>query len=157
MINKKKGFTLIELILAMAISSIVLLSITQTFILSLHNYQRQYSVVSLEMDTRLFISTVSSDIKRADEVKIDGNTLIITRDSQPIIYIKEGTNIKRSSNVILQNASEFYFNITDGILEVLVKTKYKDQEYNLGVKFLLDGKVVSTWIRKSVKMKMGMY
>lgn len=144
MINKKKGFTLIELILAMAISSIVLLSITQTFILSLHNYQRQYSVVSLEMDTRLFISTVSSDIKRADEVKIDGNTLIITRDSQPIIYIKEGTNIKRSSNVILQNASEFYFNITDGILEVLVKTKYKDQEYNLGVKFLLDGKVVST-------------
>lgn len=143
MSNKKRGFTLIELILAIAISSIIMLAITQVFIFSLNNYQRQYSVVSLEMDTRTFISTLSSDIRRADEIKIDGNTLTITKDKHSITYIKDGTNIKKNSNSILQNVLEFNFNIIDGVLDVSVKTKYKDQEYNLSVKFLLEGKVVS--------------
>ncbi len=64
------GFTLMELLTTMAISSVVVAFVTGTVIHALHAQDRQVDQVAALNDTKLAFERVTRDIRRADPLRV---------------------------------------------------------------------------------------
>jgi prepilin-type N-terminal cleavage/methylation domain-containing protein len=64
-INKVKGLTLIELLIAMAISAILIAAIYRTFILQQKTYTVQEQVVDMQQNVRVAINRMMREIRMA--------------------------------------------------------------------------------------------
>jgi len=76
--NRSKGFTLIEILLAIAISSVVMLALYQTFNLQQKTYIVQDDVASMQQSLRTAMLFLSSDIRMAGyDPLVSGNFAIL--------------------------------------------------------------------------------
>lgn len=65
-----EGFTLVELLTTMAISSVVIAFVTGTVIHALRTQDRQVTQVAALNDTKLAFERVTRDIRRADPLRV---------------------------------------------------------------------------------------
>lgn len=99
-INNRKGVSLIELIITMAILSIVMIGIYSLLRVGSNSYRigsRQYYSQS---DVRLAVDTISKEIRYATEVKLLSTkpTSIANSDTYNYFYIEEGSLVFSAYN-----------------------------------------------------------
>lgn len=79
--NKKKGFTMVELIAVMTIVSIVGLIINSLFLNANKSFEKVRDESYLQNEARIIFSTFESDIKMAKEfsnnMSVSGNSLVV--------------------------------------------------------------------------------
>jgi len=98
-IKKRKGITLIELIIAIALMGTVLMVGYSFFSTSLKSYGSQIDNVDNQARARQVIRHISGEIRKADEIEIEDN------DSIKI----DGTlyRFQKDTNTLLRNENDF--------------------------------------------------
>ena len=83
-----KGITLVELIIAIAIATIVITSIAFFMSNSSKNYKKVNEEVSLQMEAQTILNQLNDLILEADNVKMKDNILFIYNESESNYFIK---------------------------------------------------------------------
>lgn len=103
-INKKsKGLTLIELIVAMGIFSVIIVIVVGLFVATLKGYRKSAALQNVQENARFLLDFMTKEIRQSTITSVvgaggyHGNTLNIRRpDNTNITYIFDGTNIQRT-------------------------------------------------------------
>jgi prepilin-type N-terminal cleavage/methylation domain-containing protein len=102
-INKKsKGITLIELIVAMGIFSVIIVIVVSLFAATLRGYRKSAALQNVQENARFLLDFMTKEIRQSTIISVvgaggyHGYTLNIKRpDDTEITYIFDGTNIQR--------------------------------------------------------------
>lgn len=98
--TEQKGFTLIELVIYIALISVLLLVISQIFIASLDAQTESEAVSSVDQDGRFLLSRLSYDMSRADDViepvsfGTPASTLILLINGDTYTYSQNGNQLQ---------------------------------------------------------------
>jgi len=79
-----------------------------------------------EMEWTVFCSQIKKEIRTSSHAEIVSEKLILTKDTDTVIYEKYGSNLRRRVNstgheIILQNVREFSFTLINNAVRVTVK------------------------------------
>ncbi len=102
--TNNKGFTLIEVVVAIALSSVVLLSVTVITVTSQRTYTSLYNTVNLQYNTQILNSQLEQTIINCNGVIYYNKD---TLDLCVVNFNKDGTNTLHSYKV--SNAAMYYF------------------------------------------------
>ncbi len=97
--NYKKGFTLIELSLYMAMFSFILLVLLQIFTALLEKQVEVETTSSVQSDRAFILARLTYDITRADSITTpatpgaQGNTIQLVIDGQTVTYTQTNNNL----------------------------------------------------------------
>ncbi len=101
MINNKKGVTLIELIIVIAILSIVIIMGYSVYFFGIKNFTTQTSSLNNQSNVRYAVSLISKEIRKAHTVETSSNELEI-----------DGTvKYKLENNAIMEYGNELVIDI----------------------------------------------
>lgn len=98
-IMSQKGFTLVELMLYMALMSIFLVVLTELFLSTLETKKESDAISSVEQDGRFILARLSFDLNRASQVTTPssvGSTtqnLTVVINGNPYTYELTGNNL----------------------------------------------------------------
>ena len=115
----KKGLTLIELLIAIAIFTIVITLAGTLFVSGFRNYEKVSSILTGQSGTRLVMYEISKELRNAtaDEITINATNTSITIDDVTFTYSSENTyvSVTRSgtTSIIARNISGFYVELVD--------------------------------------------
>ncbi|HZK44486.1 MAG TPA: prepilin-type N-terminal cleavage/methylation domain-containing protein [Syntrophomonadaceae bacterium] len=138
----QKGFTLVEVLLALAISSIVISGFFSLVWTTTKAYENGISFSDNQYMARRAITDIEKDIKAAYSVEIPTEAeLFLNKKSKgkrnaEIRYRinKENDNLLRNSIPIAENLKRLEFKQnrdTNGLVEVKVEVEYKGEKYSL--------------------------
>lgn len=110
--NNEKGVTLVELLLALAIISMILLLIGNVQLFGQKQFTSQNKNIDQQANVRLAAKMITKEIRKANEVEIDGNTLKIGDD----VFELKGTDIEKNGEAIIHHIDDLKFTpLNDGI------------------------------------------
>jgi len=96
---KKKAFTLVELMVAMVVAAIVILTVAAVLLMAYRSWNTNNAYVSLRRDAAFAVELMARDIRESKLVDIDDNTAnqLILYDSGNVkgytaTYTRSGTN-----------------------------------------------------------------
>ncbi|MCH1626588.1 prepilin-type N-terminal cleavage/methylation domain-containing protein [Ferdinandcohnia quinoae] len=119
MLRNNKGVTLVEVIVVVALLSLVLILITSVNIFGHKQLAQQSSQIENQSNAREAINLITKEIRRAstveelkDGISIDG-----------IKYIFEDHSIKKNNTILISNIDDLEIIITDGDTETEGRTK----------------------------------
>lgn len=103
--NSEKGITLVELLSALALLSMVLLLANSIHIFTVKQSNVQKVEIQRQADDRLAMSIITKEIRKADPTKVEvtGNTVTIDGTS----YYLDGTSLKKGGEVLVSNIEKF--------------------------------------------------
>lgn len=138
-LNNQQGFTLIEVLLALAIGSIVIMGFFFVFWAASNAYEWGAISVDIQYMGRRAISDIEKDIKEATSININQelNQLVLNEESENeiIYYVKDGNLIKAYKKVslpIAENVNEIEFSQSEnGLVEVMVEVENQGRKYKL--------------------------
>lgn len=147
----KKGFTLIEAVIYIALYSIVMVMFLNFFIIFLRNSQKSSITVEIQNNARFALSKIASEVKKAEKIEIpeaDHNhtlKLNVTLLNEKGVY--ENKNIKyyvdhdknrlyrmsgSTSNILSENIEDISFNFEkNSLLSITISSKYKGETYSI--------------------------
>ncbi|MCY6354060.1 prepilin-type N-terminal cleavage/methylation domain-containing protein [Clostridium sp. ZS2-4] len=99
----KKGFTILELIISLAIASILILIITRMFFYEFKNYKKfiiQDRNESYAKEALRFIETQVENIINKD-IEIEGKKLTIKKNNGDVSIIEKKTNSNKKHKIII--------------------------------------------------------
>lgn len=110
----KKGFTLVELIVAGFITSLIVLAATGPFV-SLIQYQRESkNIDDLNDNIQVILNVLDKELRTASNVSYDGSTLSFqNQESQSVSYALSGDILRKtvdSNTINLTETSVFSVN-----------------------------------------------
>lgn len=122
--NRKKGFTLVELIIAMAVSAIVLLGVVQLFSSIIKMSSTQDDYVKAQDAIRTVGVQVESDIRGSSQsmnvALLNGCTVLTdTVTNQKVQYCLNGKVLKRNGSVVIEGVKEF--SVTQNLKQMTIK------------------------------------
>ncbi len=137
-LGKSSGFTLLELIIALAILSIIAVAVSSVFIYGPSSYSTQVGNVSAQHQARSVMRHISKDIRAVDKSEIEiTNTGLEIADK---VYKFADGKIYRNETVIAQGMDEFTYTFTDNHLFVQTKiTNRSQKQYVLQSDFYIRG------------------
>ena len=100
------GFTLIEFLIYMGIFSMLLVVLTQMFVMILTTQLGTESSSSVEQDSRFILARLMYDVQRASQITVpatlgvSGNTLQLIIGGVSYTYVLNGTNLELNSNQV---------------------------------------------------------
>ena len=116
-----QGMTLIELMIAMGIFSVVSMALTTIFIFSLRSFETMSNYANLDRDNRVAVDTITRDVRQASYVsdyKADPPTLTLVSGSDTVSYLydEDAQTLTRSASdgserVLLELCTELTFNL----------------------------------------------
>lgn len=138
-VNNQEGFTLLEVLLALAIGSIVLMGLFSVFWSASNAYEWGATSVDIQYMARRAVSDMEKDIKEATSINIDQESkkLLLNEESENEIayYVKNGNLIKaykKASLPIAENVNEIEFiQLESGLVEVMVEVESGGKKYKL--------------------------
>lgn len=93
-----RGATLIELVVAIAILSTILLSIYSFYLVGVKSFTRETTTVVNQTDIRRASNEIARQIRRAEEINIDGSYLLLTLPDEAevkvISYKQDGNKLE---------------------------------------------------------------
>ncbi len=141
LLENKKSFTIIELIVAIAVSSIIALTAGAMVYFSFSSWQRNVVSVELQRDYTFAMNMFSSVIRpaRAGQIKIEDSdsTLIVGDrsfyvDSEDTLWYDPDITVSNDENAIIRNKVtqlSFVKNESSGLVEVSMTLE--DEEKSL--------------------------
>ncbi len=137
--NEEAGFTLIEVLLALAIGSLVISGFLSVFWAASNAYEKGVTASDIQYMARRGINDIEKDIKEAAGVAIsnEGTELVLNKDTEnEIIYRANNKNLYRvakgTSVPIAENVRKIQFKEVDnGLVEVQLEVESRRQEYVL--------------------------
>ncbi|NLJ72700.1 MAG: prepilin-type N-terminal cleavage/methylation domain-containing protein [Syntrophomonadaceae bacterium] len=136
----QKGFSLIELILALGISTLVIISLLLVFIASLNAYKWGSTATDNQYMARRAINDIEKDVKEAKLVKIneENDILTLNEGKEEIRYYTQKQNLIRYANKsatpIAENVSLLLFEFqaeNDNLLGIEIGVTSGDGDYCL--------------------------
>lgn len=126
-----KGFTLIELIIIIALLGIVLTFIFVPVTFSFKNFENQNEKANLIANERILMDYLTREIRKANEVVIDEDENILILDSQEY-KLKDGKLFK-DEEMIMEGIENLYFTQKDGLetKEIEIEIEIKDSRGKL--------------------------
>ncbi len=93
------------------------------FQIILNTKDKQTSIQAMEWE--VFCSQIKKEIRMSSHAEVLSARLILTKDSDTVIYEKYGSNLRRRVNsngheIILQNVSQYTFSIFKNVVTVFV-------------------------------------
>lgn len=101
LVNDQKGITIVELLVYMALFSVLLVILTDIFASALNAGLNAEAYTNVETDGRFLLAKLSSDIKRADTITLPENpgeansTLTLVIDDNTQTYSLNGENLEQ--------------------------------------------------------------
>lgn len=89
-VNKKSGFTLIELVVSMAVAAIAISILTGLFTLTLHSYRQSTSLSEAQAFSSLVLRKVENELKTASTLQITSSK--ITTPAYKELYFDSSQN-----------------------------------------------------------------
>jgi competence protein ComGF len=131
--SNEKAFTLIEVLIAFSIFTIIIFFMTPIFQIILNNKDSQATLQTMEWE--VFCSQIKKEIRLSNRAEVISDRLILTKDTETTLYEKYGTNLRRRVNstgheTILQNVSQYSFTILNNAVKVTV-TDLWGKEYSV--------------------------
>ncbi len=128
----KKGFTLVELLVAMAVSAIVLLGVISMFSSILKAEDQLDSYVQAQDSVRIISITVEKDIRTSSQQIVISNsgTCTIIEDTnalEVIEYCLSNKNLTRNDQHIGSNIKVFSVYQENEMIKLLVESEYKKE------------------------------
>lgn len=123
-LSKEKGMTLIEVLAALVLVSVVVTLLIGIIVNSQNNFNRQETKNMNTVDITVLLKNITSDIRKTPEsVLISSDELKIALDSDaPVIYnFDSDTNtLFRNGNVVANNINEFNLKLQDDVLTLSI-------------------------------------
>lgn len=99
--KNETGISLVELLAVLVIGSIILLLISNVHLFGQKQYKNQSLKAGHLYDVTYAAKVITKEIRKAEKVKWDGNTLTLTLNGAPPVLIQ------KQNNSILKNGSPF--------------------------------------------------
>ena len=112
-INNVRGFTLTELIGAIAIMGIVIIAVFSVFSFGIKNFTMQADSIDHQSNLRQAMNYITKEIRKADGESKDDNILTITKDGIDDEYKLDGHILKKNTDQLAQDIQSFQVE-TDG-------------------------------------------
>ena len=124
-INSERGLTLVELLAAIAISSIILLLILNVHLLGQNQYKEQSTKAERLYDVAYVAKVVTKEIRKAVHAETDGNKNLILNKGLPneIIFKEENNQILFNGSILAQGTVSF--DKTGKKIKVTIESKDK--------------------------------
>lgn len=136
----KKGITLIELVIAIGLLSVVMAMGYSLYLTGVKGFLRETTSVDNQFQVRYASSTIGRQIRRADTVKIDAGKLKLTYpDGSSLVYQLQGDAIMGGSNKLVEGIIRFQVSrIGDTVfLTIQSKENSDDETYELSSEITL--------------------
>jgi len=109
--KNKHGFTLVELVVVMAITLILLSSIGMIFSLGTRFYRTDISQSENQGSIRTVVTSVEKNLRIADSVSSTLGCLVITVSSGPQTYCLIGNNIMLNGKIFADKIKTFTYTL----------------------------------------------
>lgn len=142
--SNEKAFTLLEVLFAFSIFTIIIFFMTPFFQIILNNKDSHAQIQAMEWE--VFCSQIKKEIRLSTRAQVIANRLILTKDTETIQYEKYGSNLRRRVNstgheILLQNVSQYSFTLLNNSVKINV-TDLWGKEYSVVVYSLVDWNTV---------------
>jgi competence protein ComGF len=142
--SNEKAFTLLEVLFAFSIFTIIIFFMTPVFQIILNNKDSHAQIQAMEWE--VFCSQIKKEIRLSTRAQVIANRLILTKDTETIQYEKYGSNLRRRVNstgheILLQNVSQYSFTLLNNAVKVHV-TDLWGKEYSVVVYSLVEWNIV---------------
>lgn len=120
--SNQKGITLVELLAAITLLSIVSVLVMSIIIQSQNTYKRNQLTNMTTTEMSLLINTMTRDIRQhPQQVAVASNVLTISPPNEdPIVYRFDSVQdeLKRNNQVVISNVHDFTIAIEEGIMKL---------------------------------------
>lgn len=120
--SNQKGITLVELLAAITLLSIVSVLVMSIIIQSQNTYKRNQLTNMTTTEMSLLINTMTRDIRQhPQQVAVVSNVLTISPPNEdPIVYRFDSAQLvlKRNNQVVISNVYNFTIAIEEGIMKL---------------------------------------
>lgn len=138
--NRKQGLTLVELVIAMAVSAIVLLGVVQLFSSILKMSATQDNYVKAQDAIRVVGVQIESDIRGSSQsmnvAMLNGCTVLTdTVTKEAVQYCLNGKTLKRNGAVVIDGVKQF--SVTQNLKQMSIKIVGEYQERTINYEKIL--------------------
>jgi competence protein ComGF len=138
--SSEKAFTLIEVLIAFSIFTIIIFFMTPVFQIILNKEGSQAVLQAMEWE--VFCSQIKEEIRLSNRADVISGRLFLTKDTEIVQYEKYGTNLRRrvgstGHEIILRNISHYSFTIVNNAVRITVIDIW-GQEYSVIVYALVN-------------------
>lgn len=120
--SNQKGITLVELLAAITLLSLVSVLVMSIIIQSQNTYKRNQLTNMTTTEMSLLINTMTRDIRQhPQQVAVASNVLTISPPNEdPIVYRFDSAQLvlKRNNQVVISNVHNFTIAIEEGIMKL---------------------------------------
>jgi len=118
--NRQKGVTLIELVIAMALISVITILAFSALLFGSRNFSFQSSDISNRTQVNNVVRDITNEIRKGvdlDEIEIFGNKLVVGS----VEYLLVGNEIQKNGEFLAGNIEMFEAQKESGALKLTVK------------------------------------
>jgi prepilin-type N-terminal cleavage/methylation domain-containing protein len=134
MLNNK-GMTAVEVLLALALSSIIISLLFMIFFLFTNVYKTSITAIDAQYNARMVATNINKDIRSAKQITLDGDRkIVITSETETISYYLERETVYRHGKVkipIAEKVVALNFNQQENLISFSVTTGLIGNEYTL--------------------------
>lgn len=125
--NRKKSFTLIEILIVIAILGVVMTIVSQIFIYGQRMWGQDLVLVELQQKARIALQRMSQDIREASSVSILDGGKKISFSGMEYYLDDQNSQIKKnnsSTSIIANNITDLSFSLNEGVT-IIIKAQKK--------------------------------
>ena len=126
--NNKKGLTLIELVIVLALIGILSSLLFFPILFSFDNFEKQSNTVNEISTARSTMELLTKEIRKSDKIEVEGNALVL----DTVVYKLDDKALKKNGQLLFGGIEELNFSKVGEIVTIQVKIKKANgQDYEL--------------------------
>ena len=126
--NNKKGLTLIELVIVLALIGILSSLLFFPILFSFDNFEKQSNTVNEISTARSTMELLTKEIRKSDKIEVEGNALVL----DTVVYKLDDKALKKNGQLLFGGIEQLNFTKSGETvtIQVIIK-KANGQDYEL--------------------------